>query len=157
LEAVYHYLNFAQIPAPRTIFTDIKRLEPSTRFRWVNGRASQERYYLPEYPDDLRGSDTQLTRDLAERIVATVKEYRPNDAQTWGCFLSGGTDSSSIVSILSKTGKVKSFSIGFAEEGYDELGFARLAAQACGADPTFASVSRDQTQKLVARVIGSYD
>jgi asparagine synthase (glutamine-hydrolysing) len=157
LDAIYHYFNFAQIPAPRTIFTDVKRLEPATRFRWESGRATEERWYVPEYPEDLQGSDSQLAHELRERMVATVKEYRPNDAQGWGCFLSGGTDSSSIVSILSKTGKVRSFSIGFAEEGYDELGFARIAAQACGADPTFASVSRDQTQTLVKRVIESYD
>jgi asparagine synthase (glutamine-hydrolysing) len=163
LEAIYHYFNFAQIPAPRTVFRDIRRLEPATRLRWHAEDArppAEDRYYLPEYPEDLRGAESVLARELQERIVATVKAYRPSDAQPWGCFLSGGTDSSSIVSILARQGgheRVKSFSIGFAEEGYDELSFAKLAARACGADPSFASVSRDQTQSLVARVIEGYD
>ena len=157
LESVYHYLNFGQIPAPKTIFTDIRRHEPSTRFSWHQGRTSADRYYLPEYPEDLRGSDQALAHELSERMVATVNAYRPGDAQPWGCFLSGGTDSSSITSILSKQGRVKSFSIGFAEEAYDELGFARIAAQACGADPTFHSVSREEAQGLVSRLTEAHD
>jgi asparagine synthase (glutamine-hydrolysing) len=156
LEAIYHYFNFAQIPAPRTLFQDIKRLEPSTRFVWNGKQASEDRYYLPEYPDDLRGSDESLAAELRDRMVATVNDYRPG-AGEWGCFLSGGTDSSSITSILSKKGRVRSFSIGFAEEGYDELGFARLAAEACGAEPTFHSVSQKEAQALVSRVIEAYD
>jgi asparagine synthase (glutamine-hydrolysing) len=167
LESVFHYFNFAVVPAPRTIFRDIHRLEPSTRLTWDHGgdatsppSVSEDRYFLPEYPEDLRGSDESLARDLGDRIVATVEAYRPADADPWGCFLSGGTDSSSIVSILARQAgraRVKSYSIGFAEEGYDELGFARLAAQACGADPSFASVSREQAQALLTRVVESYD
>jgi asparagine synthase (glutamine-hydrolysing) len=167
LESVYHYLNFAVVPAPRTIFRDIRRLEPSTRLIWQHPRPappaiSEDRYYLPEYPEDLRGSDDSLAQDLSERIVATVKAYRPADGgeKGWGCFLSGGTDSSSIVSILARDAgprRVRSFSIGFAEAGYDELGFAGIAAQACGADPSFARVSREQAQALIPRVVESYD
>ncbi|MGZ3442464.1 MAG: asparagine synthetase B family protein, partial [Polyangia bacterium] len=157
LESVYHYFNFAHIPAPKTIFTDIRRLEPSTRFSWHDGKASEERYYIPEYPEDLNGSDDALAQELQERIVASVNDYRPADAPPWGCFLSGGTDSSSITCILSRKSRVKSFSIGFAEEGFDELGFAKIAAQACGADPTFHSVSREEAQRLVTRVVEAYD
>jgi asparagine synthase (glutamine-hydrolysing) len=157
LQSVYHYFNFAHVPAPKTIFTDIRRLEPGTRFSWRDGKASEERYYLPEYPEDLQGSDDALAHELQERMVASVNDYRPADAPAWGTFLSGGTDSSSITCILSKQSRVRSFSIGFAEEGFDELGFAKLAAEACGAEPTFHSVSRAQAQGLVSRVIEAYD
>jgi asparagine synthase (glutamine-hydrolysing) len=162
LPSIYHYLNFAQIPAPRTIFSDIRRLEPGTRLLWEPGTGLRlQRYYLPEYPEDLTDDDDVLADELRERVVATVQGYRPDDGD-WGCFLSGGTDSSSIVSIFSRQpnpggGRVKSFSIGFAEEGYDELSYARLAAEACGAEPAFAQVSRAETQALVARVIEAYD
>lgn len=160
LTAIYHYLNFAQIPAPRTIFRDIRRLEPGTRLTWEpGGPLSEERYFLPEYPEDLAGGD-ELADGLRQQIVQTVQGYGPDAPGGWGCFLSGGTDSSSIVSILSRQrgrGAVKSFSIGFAEEGYDELGFARIAAEACGADPTTGRVSRQEAQALVTRVIEAYD
>jgi asparagine synthase (glutamine-hydrolysing) len=161
-EGIYHYFNFAQIPAPLTVFRDIRRLPPATRVTWKDGRIAEERYHIPEYAQDLRGSDAALAGELRERIVATVQAYRPSGAGVdgaWGCFLSGGTDSSSIVSILAqqRRGPVKSFSIGFAEQGYDELGYARLAASACGAEPAFHSVSREEAQALVVRVIEGYD
>jgi asparagine synthase (glutamine-hydrolysing) len=157
LEAIYHYFNFAHIPAPKSLFTDVRRLPPATRFSWHDGRAGDERFWIPEYPDDVRGTEEALARELQERMIATVNDYRPPDALPWGCFLSGGTDSSSITSILSRRGRVKSFSIGFAEERYDELSYARLAAEACGADPTFHSVSQKEAQALVPRVVEAYD
>lgn len=161
LESIYHFLNFAQIPAPKTIFKGIRRLEPATRLLW-QGRAetSEDRYFIPEYAEDLHGNEDILAQELAERIVATVEAYEPRAREDWGCFLSGGTDSSSIVSILARKegpGRVRSFSIGFAEQGYDELSFARLAAEACGASPSFGTVSREQAQASIERVVGAYD
>ncbi len=166
LESVYHYLNFAQIPAPGTIFRDVRRLEPATRWRWRSGAApQQERYYVPEYPADADGHEETLAHRLRERMVATVHDYRPKvhghreSEAGWGCFLSGGTDSSSIVSILARQnhGRVQSFTIGFAEERYDELRFARTAAEACGAASNFETVSDERAQSLVSRVVEAYD
>jgi asparagine synthase (glutamine-hydrolysing) len=160
LESVYNYMNFACVPAPGTIFRDIRHLEPGSRLRWNEGRVSWDRYFIPEYPEDLRGTDDELAHELRDRMIASVQAYRPEDSDQWGCFLSGGTDSSSITSILSRQGRpgrVKSFSIGFAEQGYDELGYAETAARACGAEPTFARVSREQAQSLLGRLIESYD
>jgi asparagine synthase (glutamine-hydrolysing) len=160
LESVYNYMNFACIPAPGTIFRDIRRFEPGTRMQWNQGRARWDRYYIPEYPEDLRGTDDELAHELQDRMIASVHAYRPDDSHHWGCSLSGGTDSSSIVSILSRQGRpgrVRSFSIGFAEQGYDELGYAETAARACGAEPTFTRVSREQTQSLAGRLVEIYD
>jgi asparagine synthase (glutamine-hydrolysing) len=162
LGSVYHYLNFAQIPAPGTIFRDIRRLEPATRWRWREGAApAEDRYFVPEYPEDRRDGEDVLAHALTERMVATVHDYRPSASVDggWGCFLSGGTDSSSIVSILARqnVGPVQSFTIGFAEERYDEEHFARTAAEACGASPNFEKVSDERAQGLVSRVVGAYD
>jgi asparagine synthase (glutamine-hydrolysing) len=160
LEALYHYLNFASVPAPRTIFRGVRRLEPGTRVTWRDGSAADERWFVPEYPEDLRGSEETLAAELRERMVATVRAYGPAGDGGWGCFLSGGTDSSSIVSILAQERggeKVKSFSIGFAEQEYDELSFAESAASACGADATFHRVTREEAQALVSPIIDGFD
>jgi asparagine synthase (glutamine-hydrolysing) len=157
LSSVYHYLNFAQVPAPGTLYRGIRRVEPGTRFSFHDGRVAEDRYWVPEYPDDVDGPEESLARELEERMIATVHAYRPDGEFPWGCFLSGGTDSSSITTILARKGRVRSFSIGFAEQGYDELGFAKIAAEACGADPTFHSVSREEAQSLVTRVVDAYD
>lgn len=160
LEAVYHYLNFAFIPAPLTICRQIRCVEPGTRLLLQQGQARTERYYLPQYPEDLRDADTVLAGELRERIVASVHDYRPHGDNAWGCFLSGGTDSSSIVSILARQkadGRIRTCSIGFAEAGYDEQNYARLAADACGADPYFDQVDRARTLHLLESVLTSYD
>jgi asparagine synthase (glutamine-hydrolysing) len=161
LASVYDYLNFACIPAPKTIFERIQRMLPSTVLR---RDGTEHRYWIPEYPEDLRGSDEELARGLRDRIVRTVEEYGPEPPRGWGCFLSGGTDSSSVVTILARRAKrsraaerVKSFSIGFAEARFDELEFARLAANACDADGEFATVSRVEAQALVTRIVDDFD
>ncbi len=158
LVAVYHYLNFACIPAPHTICRGIHRLEPGTRLRLADGTSRGERYYLPRYPADLHGSDAALAGGLRERIVASVHDYRPGDAGAWGCFLSGGTDSSSIVSILARQrAGVQTCSIGFEEAGYDELEFARIAGEACGAQPHLDKVDRTRAMALLDDVLEAYD
>src|SRR5690606_20187706 len=145
LAAVYHYLNFGYIPAPATICRDIRRIEPGTRMALDADGASGTRYYRPEYPADIQGDDDALAAALRERITATVHDYRP-DGEDWGCFLSGGTDSSSIVTLLATqgAGQVQTCSIGFHEAGYDELDFARRAGEACGARPHLAYVDRER-------------
>lgn len=160
LEAVYHYLNFGCIPAPSTICADIRRIEPGTRIVWENCLLHSERYFVPRYPADLGGDEDALAEDLREHMAASVHAYRPGDDSAWGCFLSGGTDSSSIVALLARERpdeRVRTFSIGFAEAGYDELGFARIAAQACGAEPETGTVSREQATALIDRVVAGYD
>jgi asparagine synthase (glutamine-hydrolysing) len=157
--AIYHYLNLGCVPAPVSVCRGIRRVEPGTRLVFSRGRVSSDRYFVPEYPEDFDGDEASLTKALRDQIVESVHDYRPSDANAWGCFLSGGTDSSSIVSILARenASKVRAFSIGFAEEGYDELGFAKIAADACGAESITARVSRAQTIDLLHRVVAAYD
>jgi asparagine synthase (glutamine-hydrolysing) len=160
LESVYHYLNFGCIPAPRTICRDIVHIEPGTRLLWKDGELRTQRYYLPEYPEDLTGHDDDLAEQLLEQITASVRSFEPAQAAGWGCFLSGGTDSSSIVSLLARAmapRRVDTFSIGFAERGYDELGYARTAAEACGARPFTAVVDSNRTLELLKVVVDAYD
>lgn len=158
--AIYHLLNFGYIPAPLTILAGIRRLLPAERIAIESGRVTSSRYWNPTYPEDLDGDEDTLARGLEERIVATVQRYRPEDDSGWGCFLSGGTDSSSITSILARQypdRRVRSFSIGFAEAGYDELDYARMAANACGAHAYTRSVSRDDTLALLPTLIDLCD
>lgn len=160
--AVFHYLNFSMIPAPATICRDIHRIEPGTQLRLDGTAAHSHRWYLPEYAEDLHGDDVSLAERLREQIVANVHGYRPAMTDGWGCFLSGGTDSSSIVSILArqpgKSGQqVHTCSIGFDEQGYDELEFARIAGEACGARPHLDKVDRQRAIGLQEDVLDAYD
>lgn len=159
-QALFHYLNFACIPAPQTIVAEALRLPPAGMLRW-NGRAAQvERWWRPSYAEDLDGDPRQLAGALREQVVASVQRYRPASEQAWGCFLSGGTDSSSITSILSRQqpgAQVHSYSIGFAEAEYNELAFAAEAARACGAEGHFGSIDEEETLSVLTRLVELYD
>ena len=158
--AVYHLLNFGFIPAPHTIVGEVRRLQPASRLAFADGRLDIHRYWRPPYAEDLDGDEDNLAERLRERIVSTVQRYRPEGDAGWGCFLSGGTDSSSITSILARQDPqrtVHGFSIGFAEAGYDELDFARMAAQACGAQSHAREVGRDDTLALLPTLIDLCD
>lgn len=158
--AIYHLLNFGFIPAPYTILAEAKRLQPASRLSFAGGRLDVRRYWRPPYAEDLDGDEGKLAAELRERIVATVQRYRPGGDGDWGCFLSGGTDSSSITSILARQfpqRTVHAFSIGFAEAGYDELEFARMAAEACGAQSHAREVGREDTLALLPTLIDLCD
>src|SRR5437899_1154726 len=84
--------DLAQVPAPGSIFRDVRRHEPATCWSWRPGGAPRlERYYVPEYPEDGRDAEDTLARALTSRMVATVHDYRPSGLPDdgWGCFLSG--------------------------------------------------------------------
>lgn len=158
--AVFHFLNFACVPAPLSIVADVQRLPPASLLRWRNGQRRVERWWRPPYAEDLDGDAGTLAAGLREQIVAAVQRCRPSGAQRWGTFLSGGTDSSSITTVLARQvpdEAVHSFSIGFAEAGYDELEFARMAAGACGAHGHFGSIDEAETLAVLPHLPMLFD
>jgi asparagine synthase (glutamine-hydrolysing) len=92
-------------------------------------------------------------------MVNTVRNYGPARADGWGMFLSGGTDSSSIASILARgrSAPVKSFSIGFEESGYDELPFSRIAQKAFGLKAQELRVGEKDAVASIPRLVSAYD
>lgn len=158
--AIYHLLNFGFVPAPYTVIAGVTRLQPASRLSFADGALDMRRYWRPPYAEDLDGDEATLADGLRERIIATVQRYRPAGDGDWGCFLSGGTDSSSITSILARQDPrrtVHAFSIGFAEAGYDELDYARIAARECGAQSHARSVGRDDAFALLPELIAMCD
>ncbi len=134
LSAIYQYLNFSYMPAPVAALQGVSKMPAGCRLALDNGQVKVEPYWDPTYPEDIDLDEEARVAELRKRIVGTIEDYRPGDTQGWGAFLSGGTDSSSICGILSRNhpAQVNSFSIGFAEEGYDELEYSRIASSAFG-------------------------
>jgi asparagine synthase (glutamine-hydrolysing) len=158
--AVFHFLNFACVPAPLTIVAGVQRLPPASLLRWRAGQGRVERWWRPGYAEDLDGDATVLAAGLRERLVAAVQRCRPSAETPWGTFLSGGTDSSSITTVLARQQPgedVHSFSIGFAEAGFDELAFARIAATACGARGHFGSIDEAETLAVLPHLPELFD
>ncbi|MBI5144005.1 MAG: asparagine synthase (glutamine-hydrolyzing) [Candidatus Omnitrophica bacterium] len=136
LNALSKYLAYEYIPSPYSIFKNIRKLEPGSRLTLENGSYRVGRYWDLgfSHPDkfDLIESESKLTALLKE----SVKRRLISDVPL-GVFLSGGVDSSSVVSMMAELmdpKEIKTFSIGFKERSYNELSDARRVADYFGTD-----------------------
>ncbi|MCG6118441.1 MAG: asparagine synthase C-terminal domain-containing protein [Aquimonas sp.] len=159
--AIFHYLNFGCVPAPLTIVPEFRRLLPGSEVELAPGQIGEPiRWWRPPYAEDRDGNPETLASELREQITHAVQRHRPAADARWGCFLSGGTDSSSVVTLLARQSPpqpVHSYSIGFAEADFDELEFARMAADACGAHGHFGRLDEAETLAVLPRLTELYD
>lgn len=135
-EAIHYYLSFACVPAPLTAYRQIKKLEPGHTLRFKsNGEVHIERYWQPDFSKKTKLSEAEA----GERTIEVLREavrVRLMSEVPLGAFLSGGIDSSAIVALMSEqsSGPVQTFSIGFEEQDFSELHYARRVAEHVGAD-----------------------
>jgi asparagine synthase (glutamine-hydrolysing) len=130
LQSLDFYLAFNYIPSPRTIFQDIKKLPPATMLISENGKIRAERYWSLDNSIKNSMDENEYSDHLYELLNESVKMRLISDVPL-GAFLSGGIDSSIIVGLMAKnsTRPVKTFSIGFTEEEFSELEYARMVAK----------------------------
>ncbi|OGS10419.1 MAG: asparagine synthase (glutamine-hydrolyzing) [Elusimicrobia bacterium RIFOXYA2_FULL_58_8] len=133
--AIDAYLTLQYIPSPLSVFKGISKLEPASVLVFENGRVSVSKYWdLPVGGPKLSGADTG---ELKERLCAELSEavrIRLMSEVPLGAFLSGGIDSSIVTALMARHSDVpvKTFSIGFKEEKFSELGYARQVAEMYG-------------------------
>jgi asparagine synthase (glutamine-hydrolysing) len=129
------YLAYGYIPAPWSIWRDVRKLRPAHTLVWENGQARTEGYWRLDYSRKRTESRRELEEELRERIGAAVRRRMISDVPL-GAFLSGGVDSSIVVSEMAAASSqpVKTFSIGFEEEEYNELPRARVIAERFATD-----------------------
>ncbi len=129
------YFAYGYIPAPLTIYRDVRKLPPAHYLVWENGEIKLQRYWQLDFTRKRTESADELAEELRERLKETVKLHLISDVPL-GAFLSGGMDSSSIVALMAQVSDrpVKTFSIGFDDEKFNELPYARLIAQRYGTE-----------------------
>lgn len=157
-QALYSYLYFHAIPSPQSIYRSIRRLRPGTVAELKDGRLNETTYWRPEYRDENgRAGVEDLKPEFRSAIEHSVQAQVDIGGEL-GCFLSGGTDSSTVSGHLAKLGDgaARTFSIGFDEEGYDETGFARIAAKKYATDHTEYYVTPKDIVELVPKLAGYY-
>ncbi len=129
-QAIYDYLYFHTIPAPRSLYQGIHKLLPGQIVTLSNGQINVDFYWQADYVPIQTGFEEQrrLFREILDQSV------RAADAPATAAFLSGGTDSSTVVGALTaaRGAPVDTFSIGFDAEGFDEMEYARCAAERYG-------------------------
>jgi asparagine synthase (glutamine-hydrolysing) len=125
--ALAHYLAFGYIPAPLTIWREVRKLPPAHRLRFDGREVRIERYWEPRLEPG-EGSEDEVAERLFAAMARAVRKRRMADVPL-GAFLSGGLDSSIVAGLLSQMGPARTFSISFREEGFDETPYAREAAR----------------------------
>ncbi|HMS41492.1 MAG TPA: asparagine synthase (glutamine-hydrolyzing) [Pyrinomonadaceae bacterium] len=125
------YLTFGYVPEEFCIFKNVQKLAPGHFLIFKDGKITTEKYWDFRYekPIDIKTED-EYAETLRELIKESVK-IRMISEVPLGAFLSGGVDSSTIVGLMSQisASPVKTFSIGFNEDSFDELKYARIAAK----------------------------
>jgi asparagine synthase (glutamine-hydrolysing) len=125
LSAINLYLSLQYIPDPLTAYQGIHSLPPAHFLTWQNNALHLEKYWGLEYTPKFQGNRNDLKEELKEKVGESIKLRMISDVPL-GAHLSGGIDSSIIVSQMAKwsSSPVKTFSVGFEESSFSELPFA---------------------------------
>jgi len=128
--AVMQYLVHTVVPAPLTIYKGIERLEPGTLLVYERSETRKARYWDLNYEETRNFGVSKWSEELRECMRQAVRSHLVGcEPQQTGAYLSGGTDSSSVVAFASQLHSTfNTFSIYFGDPRYDEVGFSRLAA-----------------------------
>src|SRR2546423_323801 len=134
LDALEAFLAFNSIPAPLTIFREIRKLPPGQPLTWEDGRVALKRFARPAPIVELREDDeAELVEELRSRVRDSVRAHLVSDVPV-GVLLSGGVDSAFLAALAAEESSesLRTFSIGFEERSFDELADARLVAERYG-------------------------
>jgi asparagine synthase (glutamine-hydrolysing) len=134
-EALDAYLTFGYVPDPLSIFSGIHKLPPGHFLTFRDGNVKVQQYWDFPAETDEHLDYSECLEELRRLLKESVRMRLMSDVPL-GAFLSGGIDSSTIVALMAQemSEPVKTFSIGFVEDSYDELKFARLVAKRFGTD-----------------------
>lgn len=168
-EALSRYFRFNNIPAPRTIHPGLHKVMPgtlvtvardlsvTTRPFWSTAESVGQAAQTP-----FTGTDGEAIDQLEARLAKVVDLQSDADVPL-GAFLSGGVDSSTVVALMQARSRarglseVRTFSIGFDEDGYDEAVHAREVARHLGTDHTELYVTARQSMDTIPSLSAVYD
>ncbi len=162
-EVLSRFLYQQYINAPETIFENVYKLEPGAVLVFSQGKAKVRKYWdIKEVYNRQKKNPVedygQAKFELKERLKKATA-YRMISDVPLGAFLSGGYDSSLITAIAQEHSKepIKTFSIGFHEEKYNEAKYARQVAEYLGTDHTELYIDEKQMFDLVESIPTYYD
>ncbi len=162
------YMKHGYVPAPHSIYRGIRKLTPGSivSVDYSSTRpVINESSYWPmmdvvhhSQSHPLHVTDEHMISSLEKILLESVKQQMVADVPL-GAFLSGGIDSSTIVALMQSMSSqpVRTFSIGFDYEGYDEAGYARQIAQYLGTDHTELYMTAEDALNVIPRLPAIYD
>ena len=158
-KALDQYLSFLYVPTPESIFAGIKKLPAGHYLTVENGKLNIEQYWDLQFssPQEPYKSEEYYSEKFEEILTEAVKIRLRSDVPL-GAFLSGGIDSSAIVSVMSdiNPGKVETVSIGFSEDEYNELPYAKQISELFNCHYNEIIVT-SETKDIIPELIGFFD
>ena len=161
---INEYLAFGYLSGEKTMFRGIRKLMPGHTAS-VQLQGDRLELKIQQYWDQTKPatsgeeiSEVEWVRETRRRLEETVQMRLMSDVPL-GLFLSGGVDSSAIAALVKKMahGPVKTFSVGYAEERYSELGYAAQVAKAIGTEHHEVRLSREEFFENLPRLIWHED
>lgn len=156
-QALFDFLLLHIVPAPGTIFEGVSKLRPGTAAIFEGTSLRIERIWLPQFTESGAMDIAGLRTETFSILRAAVEDVRPT--QQTGAFLSGGLDSSTVAGIYSQVvGRpVHTFSMGFREDQYDEIHYARIASRRFATINHEHQVTPEDVIDAFPRVAAAYD
>ena len=156
--SVMQYLAFGYVPHPHSIFEKVRKLPPGHMLTWsAHDGLSIKSFWQPPAPDPSLRNESELIDQLRDLLSQAVAAHLESEVPL-GAFLSGGLDSSTVVALMCRhaQGRIKTFSIGFAEDRYDESAVARSVAGEFGTEHTDL-VLRPNVESMFEAIAGLFD
>jgi asparagine synthase (glutamine-hydrolysing) len=132
--ALMQFLLFSGVSAPLSIYEGIERLPAGSFLVFEKGALRRTRYWNLNYSECEGRTEVEWASEVQETMRTAIHRHmRQGEPERTGAYLSGGTDSSSVVAFMNERhSPVKTFSIFFEDERYSEINFARTAAERFG-------------------------
>lgn len=158
--AIHQFLNFSFVPTPKTVFVGVEKIPCGTYCRWNGQTVERSKYWEMRYPENALGTDRELAERLRFELQNAVSETCNGlNPSLSGCYLSGGTDSSTVLGMTRSAfgGSLDSFSIAFDEDDFSELEFARAAAKHFGSNHHVYTVKADDGWRTLPILAQTFD
>ena len=152
-DALRQYLSFDYVPAPRSIYKGISKLPSAHLLTLENGQVKTRRYWNLSFQKPEKISLREASKQLGELLADSVRMRLVSDVPL-GILLSGGVDSSAVAAFATQFSreKVKTFSIGFEEDSFDESKFAREVAAHLGTEHYEDKFSVETAAELITGI-----
>lgn len=169
LNSLALYLKYNYVPSPNSVYRGIRKLPPGTRLSLasldaerqpqLNSYWSLSREVRPKLYDHSDATSDQGAVHQLDKLLRDAIKMRMIADVPLGAFLSGGIDSTAVVALMQHQSAtpVKTFSIGFSEDQYDEAKNAARVARHLGTDHTEMYVSEEETAEVIPLLASIYD
>lgn len=155
--ALSSYMRFNYVPSPYSIYQNVQKLQPGHKLQF-NGKSIKTLPYWTLQPNKNRSQEQVFGAEKLENLLTEVIEQQMLSDVPLGAFLSGGVDSSLIVSLMQKISAkpVKTFTIGFSEPQYNEAPYARDVADHIGTDHTECILTPQDALDVIPKLADIY-